>query len=76
MEGEILEYSPEEIAEVKGSAVAWDLTQSNADSLELMVKWEAAAGATDMLVVILIVVVLAGVLLVAAGIVLTARSRS
>ena len=74
VEGEILEYSPKDIAAVKDRGVTWDLTKSDADSLELMVKWEAGGG-PDMLVVLLIAVVLGGLFLAAVGIVLAVRSR-
>ena len=75
VEGTILEYSPKEIAEVKGSTVTWDLTRANTDSPTLLVKWEAGDGGTDMLVPLLIVVVVAGLLLVVAGTVVSMRSR-
>lgn len=74
VEGDILEYSPKDIATVEGSKVTWDLTRASADSVELMLKWEPGGG-LDLLIILLIVVAFGGLVLVVAGVVLTARGR-
>ncbi len=74
VEGDILEYSPKDIATVEGSKVTWDLTRVSADSVELMLKWEPGGG-LDLLVILIIAVALGGLVLVVAGVVLTVRGR-
>ena len=74
VEGEILEYSPKEYAEVTGSKVTWDLTQFPSDTAEVMVKW-GPGGGLDLQLILLIVVALGGVILVAAGILLSTRDK-
>jgi hypothetical protein len=74
IEGNIIEYAPKEIATVDGSKVTWDLTSASTDTVELMLKWEPGGGLNPLLIV-LIATALGGLILVAAGIFLTVRSK-
>jgi hypothetical protein len=74
IEGNIIEYAPKEIATVDGSKVTWDLTSASTDTVELMLKWEPGGG-LDPLLIVLIAAALGGLILVAAGIFLTVRSK-
>ncbi len=72
VEGKILEYSPTDIAKVKGSKVTWDLSQVSAESVDFMVKWEPGSSSeSDMLMILLIVIALGGVGLVVVGVLMT-----
>jgi hypothetical protein len=74
VEGKILEYTPKDIAEVKGSKVTWNLSHVSDETIDLMVKWEPGGG-PDMLVILLVAVALGGVILVVIGVMLSVRDR-
>jgi hypothetical protein len=74
VQGEILEYAPEEFAEIDGSKVTWDLTKANADTVELMLKWEPGGG-FDPLFLVLALVAVGGLALVVVGVALTIRGK-
>ncbi len=75
VEGKILSFGPKNMAQVKGGKVTWDLTQSTTDSVELTVTWEPGGGGPDMTTILLIVVAVSGILLVVAGVLVSARGR-
>lgn len=74
VEGKILEYSPQGNAEIQGSKVTWDLTQSTGDATELMIKWEPSGG-PDMGVILLVAIALGGAALILFGAILTLRGK-
>jgi len=74
VEGEILEYSPQGNAEIEGSKVSWDLTQSTDDTTELTIKWEPSSG-PDIMVILLVIIALGGAALILFGAILTMRGK-
>jgi hypothetical protein len=74
VEGDILEYAPEEFGEVEGGKVTWDLTKANADSVELVLKWEPGGG-FDPLFLLLALVAVGGLALIVIGVALTLRGK-
>jgi hypothetical protein len=53
VEGEILEYSPQDIATIDGSKVTWDLTRAISDTVALTLKWEPGGG-LDLVYILLV----------------------
>jgi hypothetical protein len=74
VEGDILDYAPEEFAKVEGSKVTWDLTKANADTVELMLKWEPGGG-FDPRFLLLALAAVGGLALVVIGVALTIRGK-
>jgi hypothetical protein len=74
VEGEILSYSPKDIATVEGSKVTWNLAQASGPNLELTLEWTPGGG-PDMMVIVLIGVIIVGLLFVVVGVVLTMRGK-
>jgi hypothetical protein len=75
VQGEILEYSHKDIAEIKGSKVTWNLINASAEQIELTVKWKPGSEPTNMFTYLLIGIVVLGVALIGAGVIITLRPR-
>ena len=71
---QILEYSPKENATIEGNKVTWDLTQAQADTVELMIKWKPAGG-FNISAILLILAAIGGLALVAIGAFLALRNQ-
>jgi hypothetical protein len=74
VEGEILSYSPKDIATVEGSKVTWNLAQASGSNVDLTLEWTPGGG-PDMMVILLIGVVVVGLLFVVVGVLLTMRGK-
>ena len=74
VEGEILEYSPQDIATIDGSKVTWDLTRASSDTVALTLKW-GPGGGLDLVYILLVAAAVGGVLLIVAGVILTVRTK-
>jgi hypothetical protein len=74
VEGEIMEYSPQEFATVEGNKVTWNLSQTNADTIELMLRWKPADG-IDPPAILLATVAVGGLGLIVFGTILALRGR-
>jgi hypothetical protein len=74
VEGNILEYAPKNYASIEGNKVTWDLTQSQADTVELMLKWEPSGG-SSIVVILLALGAIGGLALVVIGVILSLRSQ-
>ena len=74
VQGKVLEYSPQDIAEIKGSKVTWDLSQASGDTVTLQIKWEPGGG-LDMMTILLIALAGGALLLVVGGVVVIMRGK-
>jgi hypothetical protein len=74
VEGEVLEYSPQDFATIDGDKVTWDLTRASSDNVELIIKW-GPGGGLDLVYILLIAAAIGGVLLIVAGVILTVRTN-
>jgi hypothetical protein len=75
VDGDIVSYSPKNIATQEGSKVIWDMTKTNSETTELVLTWKPGGG-PDLLVIGLVAVVAGGVLLALGGLVLWLRERA
>jgi hypothetical protein len=74
VQGDVLEYSPQDIAEIEESKVTWDLGRASGDTVTLRIKWEPGGGLNIMT---LLLIALAGgaVVLVIVGVIVTMRGK-
>jgi hypothetical protein len=75
VEGRLLKYAPQDMAVVEGGRVTWDLSQVDADAVELTIQWDSGDGA-GLFIFLLVVVILAALALMVSGVIMTRRTKS
>ncbi len=74
VQGTVLEYSPQDIAEIEGSKVTWDLSRASGETATLRIKWEPGGG-LDMMTILVIALAAGALLLVVVGVIVTMRGN-